>query len=247
MHRLSFGTVGFMGILMPGALFTANIIIPLSVNFGSFENIVKTVNYKADTMLFIFLILISFTAGTILRSFPPKWAEWPYRCLSDWCFDKILSVYLSNPKKELFKSIPDDIWKNHYDPATFDAEVKKLWRYQRLFNFAKNYVIANSERLASEVQRAEGLSRFTASVFWCSLTGVLISTTILFNALIMIDKPLESVNIAMYFGITNLLFLVGSAWGIGTIRQHEGEVVMQSFFCIQPYGQNGRTGSHQAK
>lgn len=179
-----------------------------------------------------------------MRTFPPKWAEWPYRCLSGWCFQKILERYLGQPQRKHFSSIPDDVWDKHYNPATV-KDSRKHWRHMRLFNFAKSYVIAKSERLASEVQPAEGLSRFTASVFWCSLAGVFISIALLLTVLLVMHKPLSHANIAIYFGVANLFLFLGSARGIGTIREHEGEVVMQSFFCIQLLNQENLNTKQQ--
>jgi len=231
MNKVSLGIVGFMGILMPGALLIINIVIPFANTYGSLKWFSEGANYKADTLLIIILILLAFTAGTILRTFPPKWAEWPYRNLSNWSFYKILERYLGKPHREHFSSIPDEVWANHYDPATVSDD-RKHWRHMRLFNFSKNYVIAKSERLAREVQTAEGLSRFTASIFWCSSVGVFISMLVLIIEFYK-KSPQSDFDIATYSGVANLLLFFGSARGIGTIREHEGEVVMQSFFCLQ--------------
>ncbi len=234
MHKISLGIVGFLGILMPGALLVLNIIVPLAATFGSLQWLEGKANYRTDTLLIIILILIAFTLGTILRTFPPRWAEWPYRCLSkDWCFQEILESYLGQPQRKHFSSIPDHVWMKYYDPEVEKDNIRKHWKYMRLFNFAKNYVIAKSERLASEVQTAEGLSRFTASVFWCSLAGFFISIAQLLTIMLVLHEPLDNAHIAIYFGVANLLLFIGSARGIGTIRKHEGEVVMQSFFCVQ--------------
>lgn len=233
MHRISFGIVGFLGILMPGALLIVNIILPLSVMFDSFEWITGKADTKADTLLIIILLLIAFTAGTILRTFPPKWAEWLYRCKSKWCFQDVLERYMKQPQRRHFSSIPDDVWDIHYNPKPNLEDSRKYRRYMRLFNFAKKYVIAKSERLSGEVQTAEGLSRFTSSVFWCSLAGVLFSSLTLLISLFFLHKSLVCVNSIIYFGIANLFLFIGSARGIGLIRLHEGEVVMQSFFCTQ--------------
>lgn len=230
MNKISFGIVGLFGILMPGALLLVNIFFPLSAIHGSLDWFKGNAGYKMDTMIFIVLILLAFTVGTILRTLPPRWAEWLYRHFSTWTFYTVLLAYLETPQREHFSSIPDDVWDKHYNPSKVE-ERRKHWRHMRLFNFAKNYVIANSERLAREVQTAEGLSRFMASVFWCSLAGIFISTI----ALIYIFNTNESKSclyIPIYFILANILLFVGSARGVGTIREHEGEVVMQSFFCL---------------
>ena len=217
---------------MPGALLLVNIIVPLTAMFGSLDWLTGKADYKIDTIIIIVLVLLAFTVGTILRTLPPKWAEWPYRSLSNWCFHSVLLAYLEQPQRKHFISIPDDVWDKHYNPATVE-EKRKHWRHMRLFNFAKKYVIAQSERLAREVQTAEGLSRFLASVFWCSLVGVFISAMLLITYMLTTNKPLSGADIAICFGFANLLIFTGSAWGIGPIREHEGEVVMQSFFCLQ--------------
>lgn len=242
MHRISFGIVGLFGILMPGALLLVNIFFPLSAMYGPLDWLAGNAGYKMDTMIIFVLILLAFTVGTILRTLPPRWAEWPYRRFSKWCFHSLLLAYLEHPQREYFSSIPDDVWDKHYNPSTVE-ERRKHWRHMRLFNFAKNYVIAESERLAREVQTAEGLSRFIASVFWCSLAGVFISSTVLICTFIS-SKPTSSVDVAIYFVLANLLIFVGSARGVGPIREHEGEVVMQSFFCLRLLRQENT--SHEA-
>lgn len=231
MHRVSFGIVGFFGILMPGALLLVNIIVPVTAMFGSLDWLTGKADYKMDTIIILVLVLLAFTVGTILRTLPPRWAEWLYCRFSNWCFRSLLLAYLEHPQRKYFSSIPDDVWDKHYNPASVE-ERRKHWRYTRLFNFAKKYVIAKSERLAREVQTAEGLSRFIASVFWCSLAGVFISTMLLVIYIFITNKPPNGAEIAIYFGLANLLIFAGSARGIGPIREHEGEVVMQSFFCL---------------
>jgi hypothetical protein len=229
-NKISFGIVGLFGILMPGALLLVNIFVPLSAMHDSLDWFKGNAGYKMDTVIIIVLILLAFTVGTILRTLPPRSAEWIYRRFSKWNFYNILIAYLEIPKRELFSSIPDDVWDKHYDPKKVE-EKRKHWRHMRLFNFAKNYVIANSERLALEVQTAEGLSRFMASVFWCSLAGLVISGFSFFNILIS-NKSEDCLYIAIYFLFANLLLFIGSTRGVGTIREHEVEVVMQSFFCL---------------
>jgi hypothetical protein len=231
MNKISFGIVGIFGILMPGALLLVNIFFPLSAMHNSLDWFKgNAADYKMDTVIIIVLILLAFTAGTVLRTLPPRSAEWLYRRFSKWDFYSVLRAYLEKPKREHFSSIPDDVWDKHYNPEEV-AEKRKHWRHMRLFNFSKNYVIANSERLAREVQTAEGLSRFMASVFWCSLVGVVISGYSFLNILDS-DKSSDCLNIAIYFILANSLLFIGSARGVGTIREHEGEVVMQSFFCL---------------
>lgn len=231
MQRISFGIVGLFGILMPGALLLINIFFPLFIIYCSINRFADNAGYKMDTVIILALVLLAFTLGTILRTLPPRWAEWPYRHFSKWSFNNLLVAYLENPQREHFSSIPDDVWNRHCNPLNVD-EKRKYWRHMRLFNFAKNYVIAKSERLAREVQTAEGLSRFIASVFWCSLAGVLISTIVFIFAFIN-KKSSNCFDVSIYFVLTNLLIFLGSARGIGPIREHEGEVVMQSFFCIR--------------
>lgn len=231
MNKISFGIVGLFGILMPGALLLVNIFFFIFAMHDSFDWFSDNAGYKIDTMIFFVLFLLAFTVGTILRTLPPRAAEWIYRKFSKWTSYSVLLSYLKYPQRDHFRSIPDDVWDNHYNPEKV-TENRKYWRHVRLFNFAKNYVIANSERLSREVQTAEGLSRFIASVFWCSLAGVLIA----FSTLIVIyntDEPKALFDITEYFLIANLLIFVGSARGVGTIREHEVEVVMQSFFCLR--------------
>ena len=237
--QFSFGIIEFFGIFVPGALFVGNSLVALLAGtslWGTAAMSTATEAVGSETLIGLWLVVLSFAAGMCLRILRPSWAEWRHSA-----FNKMLDEWLKWPlddeEKDLqrrdFASPPVELWNTYFfrsGSTKTDKEKRKLSRMRR-FNFAKTIVVGRSERLGRQVQLAESYTRFMAGMLWSSLLGVALSAGVLVAR--QLAHPEAAFASVVFFGLINLVFLAFSIFGVPRLRENEAGMVLGSFHEVR--------------